>query len=38
MTPSKKKRGGKKGKGTVEIDFYSNEDLDRILQMMDIEL
>jgi ParB family chromosome partitioning protein len=25
---------GKKGKGTVEIDFYSNEDLDRILDVL----
>jgi ParB family chromosome partitioning protein len=27
---------GKKGKGTLEIDFYSNEDLDRILDILGI--
>ena len=28
---------GKKGKGTIEIDFFSNEELSRILEVLGIE-
>ena len=34
INPSRTYANGKKGKGTLEIDFYSNEDLDRILALM----
>lgn len=32
--PSKTYANGKKGKGSIEIDFYSNEELDRILDVL----
>ena len=34
IQPSKTFANGKKGKGSLEIDFYSNEDLDRILELL----
>ena len=34
VTPCKTYANGKKGKGTIEIDFFSNEDLDRILEII----
>lgn len=34
ITPCRTYANGKKGKGAIEIDFYSNEDLDRILNML----
>ncbi len=36
VNPSKTLANGKKVKGTVEIDFYSNDDLDRLLVLMGI--
>ena len=27
---------GKKAKGTIEIDFYSNEDLDRLMERLGV--
>lgn len=36
LTPSRTYANGKKAKGTIEIDFYSNEDLDRLLDMLGI--
>jgi len=37
VTPSRTYANGKKGKGTIEIDFYSNEDLDRILELLGVD-
>ena len=37
IRPSRTYANGKKGKGTIEIDFFSNEELDRILDVMGIE-
>jgi len=37
LTSCRTYANGKKGKGTVEIDFYSNEDLTRILDILGIE-
>ncbi|MDA0990808.1 MAG: ParB/RepB/Spo0J family partition protein [Verrucomicrobia bacterium] len=34
LIPSRTFANGKKGKGSLEIDFYSNEDLDRILDVL----
>ncbi len=34
VNPCKTYANGKKGKGTIEIDFFSNEDLDRILDIL----
>jgi ParB family chromosome partitioning protein len=34
VNPCKTYANGKKGKGTIEIDFFSNEDLERILDIM----
>jgi ParB family chromosome partitioning protein len=34
VSPCKTYANGKKGKGTIEIDFFSNEDLDRILDII----
>jgi ParB family chromosome partitioning protein len=34
IQPSKTYANGKKGKGAIEIDFYSNEELDRILEVL----
>ncbi len=36
IQPSRTYANGKKGKGTIEIDFYSNDDLDRILQVLGV--
>jgi len=36
VSPCKTYANGKKGKGTIEIDFFSNEDLDRILDIIGI--
>jgi ParB family chromosome partitioning protein len=36
VTPCRTYANGKKGKGYIEIDFYSNEDLDRVLALMGI--
>lgn len=36
LTPSRTFANGKKGKGCIEIDFYSNDDLDRILTILGI--
>lgn len=36
ITPSKTYANGKKGRGSIEIDFYSNEELDRILAILGI--
>ena len=34
LTPCKTLSNGKKTKGTLEVDFYDNEDLDRLLTML----
>jgi ParB family chromosome partitioning protein len=34
ITPCRTYANGKKGKGSIEVDFFSNEDLDRILAML----
>jgi ParB family chromosome partitioning protein len=34
VSPSRTYANGKKGKGSIEIDFYSNEELDRILEVL----
>jgi ParB family chromosome partitioning protein len=36
ITPSRTFANGKKGKGAIEIDFYSNDDLDRILELLGV--
>ena len=36
IEPSRTYANGKKAKGLIEIDFYSNEDLDRILSLLGI--
>jgi ParB family chromosome partitioning protein len=36
VAPSRTYANGKKGKGCIEIDFYSNDELDRILQILGI--
>lgn len=36
IAPSKTYANGKKGKGRIEIDFYSNDELDRILQILGV--
>ncbi len=38
ITPCRTYANGKKSKGSVEIDFYSNEDLDRILEILGVSL
>ena len=38
MLPSKTYANGKKGRGLIEIDFYSNEDLTRIIDVLGISL
>ena len=38
IRPTRTYANGKKAKGTIEIDFFSNEDLDRILALLDITL
>lgn len=37
LTPSRTFANGKKGKGSMEIDFFSNDDLDRILSILGIK-
>jgi ParB family chromosome partitioning protein len=37
ITPSRTFANGKKGKGVMEVDFYSNDDLDRILTVLGIK-
>lgn len=37
ITPCKTLANGKKAKGTIEIEFYSNEDLDRVLHLLGIQ-
>ena len=34
ITPCRTYANGKKGKGSIEVDFFSNEDLDRILAVL----
>lgn len=34
VTPCKTLANGKKSKGSIEIDYYSNEELDRLLQLL----
>ena len=36
ITPCRTYANGKKGKGSIEIDFFSNEDLDRLLSLLGI--
>jgi len=36
IIPSKTYANGKKGKGWIEIDFYSNDEFDRILQILGV--
>jgi len=38
ISPCRTYANGKKGKGAIEIDFFSNEDLDRILQVIGLAL
>jgi ParB family chromosome partitioning protein len=37
VTPCRTFANGKKGKGSLEIDYFSNDDLDRILSLMGID-
>ncbi|MGQ9662550.1 MAG: ParB/RepB/Spo0J family partition protein, partial [Kiritimatiellia bacterium] len=37
VTPCRTFANGKKGRGVIEIDFYSNEDLDRILACLGLQ-
>ena len=36
VNPTRTFANGKKSKGTIEIDFYSNEDLDRIVEILGV--
>lgn len=38
VTPTRTYANGKKGKGSIEIDFFSNDELDRILEIMGVEI
>ncbi len=38
VTPSRTYANGKKGKGCIQIDFFSNEDLDRIIELIGLEI
>ncbi len=38
VTPSRTYANGKKGKGSIQIDFFSNEDLDRIIELIGLEI
>jgi len=38
VSPTQTYANGKKKKGVIEIDFFSNEDLDRIMTMLGITL
>ncbi len=37
IQPCKTFANGKKGKGSIEIDFFSNDDLDRVLTLLGLE-
>lgn len=37
VTPCRTFANGKKGKGSIEIDYFSNDDLDRLLSLMGID-
>ena len=36
VAPCKTFANGKKGKGTIEIDYFSNDDLDRVLSLLNL--
>jgi len=38
LTPCRTYANGTKGKGTIEVDFFSNDDLDRILSLLGVSL
>ncbi len=38
VTPSRTYANGKKGKGNIQIDFFSNDDLDRIIELIGLEI
>jgi len=38
LSPCRTFANGKKGKGSIEIDFFSNEDLDRILVLLGVNM
>jgi ParB family chromosome partitioning protein len=38
VVPSRTYANGKKGKGHIQIDFFSNEDLDRIIELIGLEI
>jgi ParB family chromosome partitioning protein len=38
ISPSRTYANGRKGKGSIEIDFHSNEELDRILELIGVRL
>ena len=38
IAPSCTYANGKRGKGSLEIDFFSNEDLDRLLEVLGVQL
>lgn len=38
VTPSRTYANGKKGKGSIQIDFFSNDDLDRIIELIGLEV
>lgn len=38
LTPSMTHANGKRSKGRIEIDFYDNDDLDRLLEILGIEI
>ncbi len=38
VTPTRTFANGKKSKGTIEVDFFTNDDLDRLLEILGIEL
>ncbi len=37
VTPCRTYANGKKGKGCIEIDYFSNDDLDRVLSLMGVD-
>ena len=38
LTPSVKYSNGKRGKGRIEIDFYDNEELSRLLEIFGVDV
>ena len=38
IAPCKSLANGKKAKGTIEIDFFSNDDLDRLLVILGLSV